>query len=107
MENERNNKVVSAQWLHMLNSSHIERKIEQGSKLKAIIDSGKPPREIITQLYLTILSRFPTAEEMRAAEEYGQAVTAKGGRQGAGKRRDDWVDITWALINSSEFLYRH
>ena len=23
------------------------------------------------------------------------------------KRREDWVDLTWSLINSSEFLYRH
>jgi hypothetical protein len=23
------------------------------------------------------------------------------------KRREDWLDITWALINSTEFLYRH
>ncbi len=23
------------------------------------------------------------------------------------KRREDWLDITWSLINSAEFLYRH
>jgi len=23
------------------------------------------------------------------------------------KRREDWVDISWSLINSVEFLYRH
>ena len=30
LENERDNKPVPAQWLHMLNSSHIQRKLEQG-----------------------------------------------------------------------------
>ncbi len=40
MENERINKPAPAQWLHMLNSSHIQRKLEQGPKLKAILDSG-------------------------------------------------------------------
>ena len=44
MENERNNKPVPAQWLHLLNSSHIQRKLEQGPKLKAIFDSGRKPQ---------------------------------------------------------------
>ena len=43
MENERNNKPVPAQWLHMLNSSHIQRKLDQGPKLKAIFESGRKP----------------------------------------------------------------
>ena len=111
MENERNNKVLSAQSLHLLNSSHIQRKLEQGPKLKAIFDSKRPDAEIVEQLYLTILSRYPTAEEVKSAQEYGAPVaTPKSGKAGtapAGKRRDDWVDIAWALINSAEFLYRH
>ncbi len=65
MENERNNKPVPAQWLHMLNSSHIQRKLEQGPKLKAIFESGRKPEEIVEELYLTILSRLPTPDEVK------------------------------------------
>ncbi len=116
MENERNNKPVPAQWLHLLNSSHIQRKLEQGPKIKALLESRRPPPEIIEELYLTILSRFPTPEEMRNAEAYGQVQPAKGGKAAGAaepakpvvvKRREDWVDLTWSLVNSTEFLYRH
>jgi hypothetical protein len=103
MENERNNKMMPAQCLHLLNSSHIQRKLEQSPKLKAIFDSGRKQPEIVEELYLTILSRFPTPDEVKALEDYG-----KPGRSGVRvKTRDDWLDITWALINSTEFLYRH
>jgi hypothetical protein len=98
MQNERSNKPVPAQWLHLLNSSHIQRKLEQGPRLKAIFD----------ELYLTILSRFPAPEEAKSAEAYGSPAAAnKGGKAGGAKRREDWVDIAWSLINSTEFLYRH
>jgi hypothetical protein len=123
MENERDNKPVPAQSLHMLNSSHIQNKLEQGPNLRAIIASGGGPERILEQLYLTILSRQPTADEVAAALEYGSAGeanrparsarSAKSGRPGRGNRfvptraRENWTDITWALINSDEFLYRH
>jgi hypothetical protein len=109
MEAERSNKVVPAQWLHLLNSSHIQGKLDQSPKLSAIFGSGRPDREIIRELYLTILSRFPTPDEIRAAEEYGtsSAATAPAGKRAAAKRREDWIDITWALINSAEFVHRH
>ncbi|HEY5915486.1 MAG TPA: DUF1553 domain-containing protein [Verrucomicrobiae bacterium] len=102
MESERINKMLPAQWLHLLNSSHIQRKLEQGPRLKALFESGRKPPEIIEELYLTTLSRFPTADEAKALEEYGRP-----GRAGRVKAREDWVDITWALVNSTEFLYRH
>jgi hypothetical protein len=102
MENERANRMLSAQWLHLLNSSHIQRKLEQGPKLKAIFQSSRKPPEIVEELYLTILSRYPTPDELKIAEEYG-----KSNRPRAAKRREDWLDLTWALINNPEFLYRH
>jgi hypothetical protein len=110
MENERNNKPVPPQWLHLLNSSHIQRKIEQGPTLKALFLSGRKPDAIMEELYLSILSRFPTDEEIQNAEAYGggMALTAVGKpKVGAFKQRENWVDIAWSLINSTEFLYRH
>jgi hypothetical protein len=111
LENERDNKPVPAQWLHLLNSSHIQRKLEQGPKLKAIFDSGRKQREIEEELFLTILSRFPTPDELAKLESYGQIQPVKPGKPPGKpivvKKREDWVDITWALINSTEFLYRH
>jgi len=98
-ESERNNRLTAAQRLHLLNSSHIRRKIEQGPKLLSLIQSGYQPREVVEGLYLTILSRYPTDEELKTVAAYGQS--------GAAARREVALDLAWALINSAEFLYRH
>ncbi len=55
--------------------------------------------EILDELYLTILSRFPTPEELKTVAGHSQAAGVKG--------REVLVDLAWALINGSEFLYRH
>jgi hypothetical protein len=104
-EDERINKMLSAQWLHLLNSSHIQRKLDQGTKLRAVIDPTRKQQEVIEELYLTVLSRFPTPDEVKAIQVYGTAD--KSGKPGVAKKRDDWVDIAWALINTTEFVYRH
>ena len=100
LESERNNNPSARQRLHLLNSSHIQRKIEQGPKLRSLIEAGpKRPRSTATELYLTILSRYPTEEELAIVKEYGQSDETKGTKA--------FIDLTWALFNSSEFLYRH
>ncbi|MCX7006096.1 MAG: DUF1553 domain-containing protein [Kiritimatiellaeota bacterium] len=95
MENERINKQVPAQWLHLLNSSHIQKKIEQGPKFKALFDSGRKPEAVLEELYLTILSRYPTDAEIQNAEAYGGGVvTSASGKGNYMKRRETWVDTT-------------
>ena len=187
MASERNNKPTPAQWLYLLNSTEVQRKLEQGPNLQALFSSGRKPADMAEVLYLTILSRFPTPEELKVVQEYkwvqppkpaqpaktggtnsvatnsvapksaatnaasarksppstnggpqstvrspqstgesSNAVAVKSntprrpgalgslgprskpsGKTVAPKRRDDWMDITWSLINSEEFLYRH
>jgi hypothetical protein len=99
LEAERNNRATAMQQLHLLNSSHIQRKIEQGSKLQALLRSRGGPREVIDSLYLTILSRFPTDAERQVIGAYAQGDTVDG--------RGAALDVAWALINSAEFLHRH
>jgi hypothetical protein len=98
-ESERNNRPTAAQSLHLLNSSHIQRKLEESRKLQNLAQSQGGPREVVGGLYLMILSRYPTEEEWRVVARYAE---------GSGvKRREVLGDLAWALVNSAEFLYRH
>ena len=99
MENERVNKPLPPQSMHLLNSSHIQRKLEEGPVLKRLLEPNRKQQEIIEELYLTILSRFPTQAETAKVETYFKSGVVKG--------REEGIDLAWALINSDEFLYRH
>lgn len=76
MDNERDHKPVPAQYLHLLNSSHIQRKLEQGPKLKTLFSSRRQPSAIVEELYLTILARLPTPQELKTLAAYGQTQPA-------------------------------
>lgn len=98
LESERNNRPTADQRLHLLNSSHIQRKIERGPNISALVRPGTLQQEIGDELYLSILSRFPTEAERTVLGLYFQH---------AATRRDAVIDIAWALINSAEFMYKH
>jgi hypothetical protein len=97
LESERSPRPTPDQRLHLLNSTHIQRKIEQSPKLRALA-RGKAAQRVVN-LYLTILSRPPTDEEIEVWRAYAASKSST--------ERDAWTDITWALFNSPEFLYRH
>ena len=99
LESERNNRPTAAQWLHLLNSSHIQHKIEQSQKLQNLGGHKINPRDIVTNYYLTILSRYPTPDELKTALAYSRYASVQD--------HDVAVDLAWALLNSDEFLYRH
>ena len=60
---------------------------------------GQEKTGVLDELYLLILSRFPTAEEKRAAGSY--VLSPKR------KPLESFNDVAWALINSKEFLLKH
>jgi len=99
LESERNAQPTVGQRLHLLNSSHVMKKIEQSRKLKRLLRRTKRPRQMANQLYLLVLSRFPTPAELKKIQAYVDS--------GAGSRGESGVDLVWALMNSTEFLHRH
>ncbi len=100
LESERNNQPTDTQRLYMLNSSDIQRRIEGSPLLKPALNLvWKDRPTAIRQIYLTILSRYPTQGESAIA---GQYFETKGLLPGQAA-----VDLAWTLINSKEFLCRH
>ena len=92
---ERDNAINATQRLHLLNSTHVLRKLEQGSAMRQLLKpdayGGEP---VVNRLYLTVLSRRPTLAEWARATKPDAGYTML-------------PDLAWALINSPEFLYRH
>lgn len=100
LESERNNLPSDAQRLHLLNSTHIQNMIERSWRLNRLIRTAKGNRRmLINMLYLNILSRYPTQDELNTAEKYFQTDGLN--------IRQATNDLAWALINTKEFLYRH
>ncbi len=85
---------TAAQRLHLLNSTHIQRKLSQGPALAALLRRKQP----IDELYLTFLSRPPTRAERDAVNRYLRDHP---------QSRRAGLDVAWALLNSDEFLLRH
>ena len=100
LESERSTKPTASQRLHMLNSTHVQRKIQQSQRLRGLLrGAGGNRRRAIRWMYVMLLTRYPTEAELAAAEEY----CAAPGRNAAQNAND----LAWALINTKEFLYRH
>jgi len=99
LASERAAQPTAAQRLYMLNSADVQRKLQQGPRLQALLLRQTNPLGAVTSLYLTVLSRYPTDEELRAVTAYTQAAGAN--------RRGVAQDLAWALVNSAEFGFRH
>jgi hypothetical protein len=97
LESDRNNRPTAAQLLHLLNSSHVRRKMETSPKLRSLLRPDPKRPEVIVEIYLTVLSRMPTEEELRIATTHIKESWAESGPR----------DLFWALVNSPEFCIRH
>ena len=100
LESERNNNPTDSQRLQLLNSTYVEQRLSRGGGLDRITRGtlGNPGRAI-DAIYMALLSRHATANEVAAAKQtFGSGKQA--GNQAA-------VDLAWALINTKEFLYKH
>ena len=96
-ETERNSDVTLKQALYLLNSEQLEGKVSSSPHLKRIL--AKNDGDVLDDIYLSSVSRFPTADEKRRLMEYlAEKKTA---------RAQAVQDVAWALMNAKEFEFNH
>ena len=97
-ECERTGETTLAQTMEMVAGSVVTELLkESGSRIDRAVSSSQTTDEFVTSLWWTALSRSPTDAELQSMREY--VASAKD-------RRDGLQDITWAVLNSNEFLLR-
>ena len=97
---QRDSAASLSQALHMLvGSTYNDRLSEQGGRLDQLLEGeASADEEIIEQLYLATLCRFPSASEQE------RLVTLVNSQA---DRREAWEDLMWALISSRGFAENH
>ncbi|GBD37027.1 hypothetical protein HRbin36_02157 [bacterium HR36] len=97
-ECERHNEPNLAQALQLVSGLTLHRKITaERNRLGRLLASGASDAAMMEELYLAAFSRRPSAREAQLVLD---TVRNQSNRRAA------WEDVLWAILNSSEFLYR-
>ena len=99
---ERLNDTSLAQVFELTSGKTLSSLLEKdGNRLEQLLDGDRSDVDILESLYWTIVTRAPTEKE----REVMLPLLTDGEDPGA--KRKALQDITWALVNSKEFMFRH
>lgn len=98
-ECEREGDSNLAQALQLINGPTVNEKLRNGNnRIGRLLAAKASDQDLLTDLYLSTLSRPPTANDSKVALEHVNRSPDK---------RKAWEDVHWALLNAKEFLFRH
>lgn len=98
-ECERESDSNLAQALQLINGPTVNDKLRNANnRVGKLLTKKLSDSVVVEELYLSTLSRPPSAEDLKVALDYLKEAKDK---------RKAWEDIHWALLNSKEFLFRH
>ena len=96
---ERTTDSTVVQSLHLMNSEKLYRDIgHDNGKARTLANSEKTAAEVASELYRLIFGREPTADETALV---GEQLAAEGAI-----RQNVIEDLTWAMVNSAEFVFQ-
>jgi len=98
-ESDRCSDTSMRQALYLINSSGLEGKVRRSPRIPRLLKAGKKDPEIVDEIFLAALSRFPSREEKQKTVAY----LAKDPK----KRNQAVQDLMWAVLNTKEFLFNH
>jgi hypothetical protein len=96
-ECERSEDANIAQALHMLSGTVNQKLSNNSGRIARMLRDNLNDEQIIEEMYLSTLSRFPTAEELKVIKQ-DLARTDMSKREAL----EDWF---WALLDSKAFLF--
>ena len=85
------------QTLFLMSDPALLRKLTAG-RLAKLLAEKRPDGDVVEELFLATLSRFPDGREKTAALAH---VAGKKDRAKA------FADVLWALVNTREFILNH
>jgi hypothetical protein len=82
-----------------MNGDTINNRIKHPEgRIATLLKSQLSPKEVIEEIFLSTLCRFPDAREIQLSLTYiEQSPTPKEG----------YEDLMWAILNSREFIFNH
>lgn len=92
------NRASTLQALLLMSSKAVNNRVlaQDGSRVQKLLESGKTNEEIVEELYLSSLSRWPTPAEKRVILEFMEPDRKAGAE-----------NLQWVLVNSQEFALSH
>ena len=84
--------------LQLFNGKFVHDKLAHpNNRIRQLLGKTKE-EDIVSELYLSALCRFPTATELKPSVEHLKNTKDKGVAV---------EDLTWVVLNSTEFLFNH
>lgn len=94
---ERSNEPALAQALYLINDVDIHERIaDPKGRLTGLLGKFRDDRQLIEELYLTCLTRYPTETELGKILAHVQKASS---------RQEAMQDVLWSLLNVREFLF--
>jgi hypothetical protein len=87
-----------SQTMHLVVGDTIRDRLSNAGILKQLLEKHQEPERVIEGLFITTLTRKPTAQEL---DDFKQLVA------GNETNPEIYEDIFWGLLNSTEFLFNH
>jgi hypothetical protein len=97
-ECERSTETTMGQAFQMISGPSINELLTQSNnRLGPLLESVKSNRDLVTELYWSVLTRPPTATELTKTVAHIES---------AKDRRTGTEDVLWSLVNAKEFVLR-
>lgn len=98
---ERSDEPSMSQVLHLANGDTINTKLKAaGNRIDAHLTAQTGDTEVLDQLYLSALGRYPHKNEKAAI----LSLVSSGAEN---NRREVLEDLFWSVLTSNEFLFNH